>query len=317
MDSSVPFYPGDIVIIPDNDVIEFYSDETVGENSIIKFKVADYLNMPDILFHKKYDTDFDRSLKNRLCLRTCRVIQLIDYKSGNWWCRFLPFVNIDKIDFGEENYSLNKYPLKKFSSTKNWIKVTPQIVFESNAQNKDYTCTYSFDRWYPIKNISFNYKKQRLLPDLELFTPDNNWDKNTYVWWQTYCKHDKKLYCSCRKRGKSGRNCACRPWIYPEHLDETIFLPFAPQMNVEDTVKLKGEGPGWLIKIHQDNWVKIRDDGIDSLVHFQNENYSHLDTYRENSFDYFYVPMAHISFTLHCPVAFDESLSVLGKGIPC
>lgn len=316
MDNSLPFYPGDIVIIPDKDVIEFYVD---GAAEVflptIEFKVVDYLNMPDILFHKKYGTDFDRSQKNRLCLRKCRVIQLIEYKSGNWWFRFLPFGSGDKIDFGEENWSLNKYPLKKYNSTKNWIKVTPQAVFETNALNRELNTQYSFDRWYPIKNISFNSEKQRVLPEVELFTPDNSWDRNSYVWWQTYSSNDKKIcnsYRSCKIK-----TCGCRPWIYSEHIDKVIFLPFAPQMDVEDRKSIQGEGPGWLIKIHQDNWAKIRGDGMTSLVHFQNENYAHLDTYRENSFDYFYVPMAHISFTLHCPVTLDESLSVLGKGIPC
>jgi hypothetical protein len=83
-------------------------------------------------------------------------------------------------------------------------------------------------------------------------------------------------------------------------------------MDVEDRKSIQGEGPGWLIKIHQDNWAKIRGDGMTSLVHFQNENYAHLDTYRENSFDYFYVPMA-----LASPVKYNVLNSRASNGLSC
>ena len=71
---------------------------------------------------------------------------------------------------------------------------------------------------------------------------------------------------------------------------------------------------GIKVKIKKDKWCKEIGSG---RTNFQNENNLHIETYQENGFDYFYVPLTQISISFHCPVTFDESLSVLGNGIPC
>lgn len=301
MSLPVAFQAGDLVIIPEGEYIDICVTHEDNLTSTHTVKIKDYLNMSNIFFRRKYNLpkNYDRSINNsRILSRGVELVQLISpvekdkgqliFEAGDWVVRSLP-IEHQTLSEGV-SYSLNKYPTKKLSPTKKWIKVVAKpIVWPDQA----------FERWYPICEIFFT-RIPRLVPYVELHRPMNNWDKNTFVWWEVYnTSHFKNGY------------------FIPnlEYLDDIIFLPFAVQMDSDDNKKLKNsKGPGWLVKIKNDKWRKENGSG---RSHFQNENYLHIDTYQENGFDYFYVPLTQISISLHCPVTFDESLSVLGNGVPC